>query len=196
MPRLSKLNISKLSTEQTKFVRSLTTGKRGINRTSDDFTYTDGSLKGPFNAWLYSTEIGQHAQKLGEAIRFDSAIPTKLREVAILSVAAHWQSQYEWWAHAQIALKEGLPKTVINALKKEETPLETEPGIKAVAAFVQETLDKKQASDDTFNAVLEYLGERGIVDLTMLIGYYCLVSASLNVFQVPLPEGIDPPFGE
>ena len=196
MSRLPHLNISNLSLEQVKFVNSLTRGKRGTNRTTEDFTYTDGSLKGPFNAWLYSTEIGQRAQKLGEALRFDSAMPTTLREVAILSVAVYWQSQYEWWAHARIAIENGLPEPVIDAIKKGASPPETEPGVNAVTLFVRETLDKKHVSDDTFNAVLEYLGERGIVDLTMLIGYYCLVSASLNVFQVPLPSGADIPFGD
>ena len=196
MPRLSNLDISNLSLKQMKFLNSLTEGKRGINRAIEDFTYTDGSLKGPFNAWLYSSEIGERAQKLGEALRFDNAMPPTLQEVAILSVAAYWQSQYEWWAHAQIAIKSGIPESVISAIKKGVPPPETEPGITAVTAFVRETLHKKQVSDDTFNAAIECLGERGIVDLTMLIGYYCLVSASLNVFQVALPDGAEPPFGD
>ena len=82
-----------------------------------------------------------------------------------------------------------VPEAGIDAIKRGGTPPETEPGINAVTLFVRETLHKKHVSDDTFNAALEYLGERGIVDLTMLIGYYCLVSASLNIFQVPLPNG-------
>ena len=194
MPRLPHLNISDLSTKQMNFVESITKGKRGKNRTTKDFTYEDGSLKGPFNAWLYSSEIGQHAQKLGEALRFDSAIPATLREVAILSVAVYWKSQYEWWAHAQIGIENGLSEVVIDAIKRGVPPPETEPGINAVTMFVRETLHNKHVSDDTFNAVLEYLGERGIVDLTLLIGYYCLVSASLNIFQVPLPNGAKVPF--
>ena len=194
MPRLPHLNISDLSTKQMNFVESITKGKRGKNRTTKDFIYEDGSLKGPFNAWLYSSEIGQRAQKLGEALRFDSEIPATLREVAILSVAVYWKSQYEWWAHARIAIEIGLPEAVINAIKKGVPPPETEPGINAITVFVRETLQKKHVSDDTFNAALEYLGEQGIVDLTMLIGYYCLVSASLNIFQVPLPNGATVPF--
>ena len=194
MPRLPHLNISDLSTKQMNFVESITNGKRGKNRTTKDFIYEDGSLKGPFNAWLYSSEIGQRAQKLGEALRFDSAIPATLREAAILSVAVYWKSQYEWWAHARIAFENGLSEAVIDAIKKGVTPPETEPGINAITVFVRETLQKKHVSDDTFNAALECLGERGIVDLTMLIGYYCLVSASLNIFQVPLPNGAKVPF--
>ena len=196
MTRLPRIHIANLEPEQKTFLNSLTTGKRGSNRTLDDFTYMDGSLKGPFNAWLYSTEIGHHAQKLGEALRFNSAIPAKLREVAILSVAVYWKSQYEWWAHAQIAISEGLPKTVIDSIKKGEPLPETEPGAKAITEFVKETLENKQVADETFKGAINYLGERGIVDLTLLIGYYCLVSASLNVFQVPMPEGTDPPFSE
>ena len=87
MPRLPHLNISELSPEQMNFVDSITKGKRGKNRTTKDFIYKDGSLKGPFNAWLYSLEIGQRAQKLGETLRFDSAIPATLRNSFTISIS-------------------------------------------------------------------------------------------------------------
>ena len=196
MPRLPHLNISDLSTKQMNFVESITKGKRGKNRTTKDFIYEDGSLKGPFNAWLYSSEIGQRAQKLGEALRFDSAIPATLREAAILSVAVFWKSQYEWWAHVRIARKEGLDETVINAILTGEEPTETELGVQAVTAFARETLNDKRVTDATFADAMARLGERGIVDLTTLLGYYCMVSASLNVFQVPVPKGEEAPFAE
>ncbi|MBM08431.1 MAG: 4-carboxymuconolactone decarboxylase [Magnetovibrio sp.] len=189
MSRLPRLKIQNLNDEQRTFVKSLTDGKRAKNKSISTFTFSDGSLKGPFNAWLYSTKSGERAQKLGEHLRFDSAIPGILREVAILSVAAHWKSQYEWWAHEQIALKEGLSPYIIRQLKEEKIPQTTDGAIVAVARFVWEALDKKQVSDDVYSTVLEHLGERGVVDLTILIGYYCLVSASLNIFKVPIPDG-------
>ena len=196
MPRLPRLTITDLNPEQQKFVHSLTTGKRGAGLTIDDFTFADNSLKGPFNAWLYSPEAGERAQKLGEALRFNNAMPPTLREVAILCVAVHWRAQYEWWAHVRIARKEGLDETVINAILTGEEPTETEHGVQAVTAFARETLNDKRVTDATFADAMARLGERGVVDLTTLLGYYCMVSASLNVFQVPLPKGEVPPFME
>ena len=196
MPRLPRIAITDLNPEQQKFVQSLTTGKRGAGLTIDDFTFADNSLKGPFNAWLYSPEAGERAQKLGETLRFNNAMPPTLREVAILCVAVHWRAQYEWWAHVRIARKEGLDETVINAILTGEEPTETELGVQAVTAFARETLDDKRVTDATFADAMARLGERGVVDLTTLLGYYCMVSASLNVFQVPLPKGEVPPFME
>ena len=157
MSRLPRLNIQNLNHEQQTFVKSLPDGKRSHDHTITALTFSDGSLQGPFNAWLYSTETGERAQKLGEHLRFESAIPGKLREVAILSVAAHWKSQYEWWAHEQIALKEGLSPSIINQLKKEKIPKTKDPIVVAVASFVKEALDKKKVSDDIYNIVLDSL---------------------------------------
>jgi len=196
MPRLPRIAITDLNPEQQKFVQSLTTGKRGAGLAIDDFTFADNSLKGPFNAWLYSPEAGERAQKLGETLRFNNAMPPTLREVAILCVAVHWRAQYEWWAHVRIARKEGLDETVINAILTGEEPTETELGVQAVTAFARETLDDKRVTDATFADAMARLGERGVVDLTTLLGYYCMVSASLNVFQVPVPKGEMPPFME
>jgi 4-carboxymuconolactone decarboxylase len=123
-------------------------------------------------------------------------MPPTLREVAILCVAVHWRAQYEWWAHVRIARKEGLDETVINAILTGEKPTETELGVQAVTAFARETLDDKRVTDATFADAMARLGERGVVDLTTLLGYYCMVSASLNVFQVPVPKGEMPPFME
>jgi len=67
-----------------------------------------GELRGPFNAYLYSPVIGEAAQRLGEAVRFESSIPPKLRELAILTVAAKWKAQYEWWAHESIGRQQGM----------------------------------------------------------------------------------------
>ncbi len=196
MPRLPRIAITDLNPEQQKFVQSLTTGKRGAGLAIDDFTFADNSLKGPFNAWLYSPEAGERAQKLGETLRFNNAMPPTLREVAILCVAVHWRAQYEWWAHVRIARKEGLDEAVINAILTGEEPTETELGVQAVTAFAREILNDKRVTDATFADAMARLGERGIVDLTTLLGYYCMVSASLNVFQVPVPKGEESPFAE
>ena len=195
MPRIPLLSIDDLTPEQSALTKAITEGKRGKDRPMSEFTYPDGSLRGPFNPWLHSPEIGHNAQKLGESLRFNSDMPATLRELAIICVAVHWQADYEWWAHARIALKEGLAEDVVEAVKVGKTPPETEPGVQAVTAFVRETLADRRVSDETYAAVHGQLGDRGTVDLVALIGYYCLISATLNVFQVPMPDGETPPFG-
>jgi 4-carboxymuconolactone decarboxylase len=196
MPRIPLLPVTDLTDDQDKMLQSITGGKRGQGRPLEDFIYADGSFRGPFNAWLHSPESGERAQKLGESLRFDNAMPPTLRELAIICVAVHWRSQYEWWAHARIGLREGLAQEVIDAIKAGEEPPETEPGVQAVTAFIRELLDQRRVSDETYDAVHQHLGVQGTVDLVTLIGYYGMVSANLNVFQVPMPEGEEPPFVE
>lgn len=196
MHRIPRVPVSDLSPAQDALVQSITSGKRGTGRPMSEFTYADGSLRGPFNPWLQSPGIGERAQRLGESLRFDNAMPPTLRELAIICVAKHWRAQYEWFAHAKIALREGLATEVVDAVMAGTEPPETEDGVRAVVAFVRETLETGRVSDATYAAAHARLGDQGTVDLVTLIGYYCMVSATLNVFQVPLPEGEAPPFEE
>ncbi len=196
MHRIPRLNIAALDANQERLMKSITGGKRGQDRALTEFTYPDGSLRGPFNPWLHSPEMGENAQKLGESLRFASALPATLRELAIICVAVHWRAQYEWWAHKRIALREGLAAEVVDAIKAGEAPPETEPGVGAVTSFVRELLSTAHVTDGTYAAVHDVLGDRGTVDLVALVGYYGLVSATLNVFQVPMPEGEAPPFDD
>jgi 4-carboxymuconolactone decarboxylase len=196
MHRIPRLNITELAPDQERLMKSIIGGKRSHDRVLTDFTYADGSLRGPFNPWLHSPEMGENAQKLGESLRFASAIPPTLRELAIICVAVHWRAQYEWWAHKRIALKEGLSEQVVDAIMAGDTPPETEPGVGAVTAFVRELLTTGRVSDPTYAKLHKALGDRGTVDLVALVGYYGLVSATLNVFQIPMPDGEAPPFDE
>lgn len=196
MPRIPRLPINDLPPEQDGLVKSITGGRRYAGRPVGDFTYADGSMRGPFNAWLHSPEAGGHAQRLGEVLRFGNAMPPSLRELAIICVAAHWKAQYEWWAHARIARREGLAEDVIDAVFEGREPPESEPGVRAVTAFARQLLGGGRVSDETYGAVHGRLGDQGTVDLVSTIGYYCMVSATLNVFQVPVPDGVEPPFAE
>tara|TARA_A100001011_G_C14264483_1_gene824029 strand:- start:519 stop:1154 length:636 start_codon:yes stop_codon:yes gene_type:complete len=192
--RIPRLDVSSLTPKQNTLVRSIINGKRGAGRPLSEFTLSDNSLRGPFNPWLQIPETGEHIQKLGESIRYNSSLPPTLRELAIITVAAYWEAQYEWWAHAQIAKKEGLASEVIEAVKAGIIPPEAEHGVQAVVNFVRETLHDHEVTDTTYQAVQKQLGNPGVVDLVTLIGYYCLVSATLNIFKVPLPDGETPPF--
>ena len=151
-------------------------------------------MSGPFNPWLRSPVLGDAAQRLGETVRFESALPPQLRELAILVVAAKWKAQYEWWAHERIARREGLDKRIIESVKAETLPDFSNPTEAVVYNFARELLDEHRVSDNLYDEAIELLGETGIVELVILLGYYTLVSMTLNVFEVPVPTGEDAPF--
>ncbi|HSS63422.1 MAG TPA: carboxymuconolactone decarboxylase family protein [Gammaproteobacteria bacterium] len=194
MSRLKALLPSELDSEQRALFDAITTGKRSEERSSDDFFLEDGGLRGPFNAWVHAPGIGQPAQLLGEAIRYQTRLPPKLRELAILTVAARWRADYEWWAHSRIAGRLGLGDEIIAALKDETLPSAADAGERAVHRFAIELMDTHQISVETYREIVALLGDAGTVELVALLGYYTLVSMTLNVFRVPTPAGETPPF--
>jgi len=149
-------------------------------------------LGGPFNVLLRSPEMGDYAQKLGEYARFRPAIPAKLRELAIIVTARHWTAHYEWYAHRRAAAQEGLKEDIITAIANRKRPTGMQPDEEVVYNFANELLETKQVSDATFKAVADRWGEKGVVDLTGVMGYYQMVSMLLNVDRYPLPAGTQP----
>jgi 4-carboxymuconolactone decarboxylase len=194
MGRLSTILTTNFSEAQQELFESITGGKRSEGRPPDAWLNGEGGMAGPFNALLYSPLFGQAVQRLGEVVRFENSMPPELRELAILLVAAKWQAQYEWWAHEKIARREGLAEPIIAAIKAGRLPDFTRPDEAVVYHFAQELLNQQQVSEPRYGAAVELLGEAGLVELVILLGYYTLVSMSLNVFQVPLPEGEPLPF--
>jgi len=129
------------------------------------------------------------AQKFGAYTRFDSSIPHKLNELAILITARFWNSQYEWSAHHKYGLQAGLSPALIAAVAEGKRPEGMEADEAAVYDFCHELLETRQVSDAAFGAVKDKFGERGVVDLIGVMGYYHIVSMALNVDRYPLPEG-------
>ena len=149
-------------------------------------------LGGPFNVLLRSPEMGDYAQKLGEYARFRPAIPAKLRELAIIVTARHWTAHYEWYAHRRAAAQEGLKEEIITAIANRKRPTGMQPDEEVVYNFANEMLESKEVSDATFKAVADRYGEKGVVDLIGVMGYYQMVSMLLNVDRYPLPAGAQP----
>lgn len=164
---------------------------------NDLLSGTRTALNGPFNVLLRSPEMGNIAQKLGEYLRFRTAVPKKLNEMAILMTAKAWASQYEWVAHKSLALEAGLNPAVADDIQAGRRPARLQPDEAVVYDFCTELREKHRVSDATYKAALTLLGERGVVDLIALMGYYDLVSMVLNVDKYPLPAGAGaPPFPE
>jgi 4-carboxymuconolactone decarboxylase len=148
-----------------------------------------GNLGGPFNVLLRSPETGDQIQSFGASMRFLTSMPAKLRELAIIITARHWTSHFEWYAHAPAARQAGLDEAIVQAIAEGKRPAKMSPEETTVYNFATELLAKKQVSDPTFAAAKQQLGEKGVVDLTALMGYYQLVSMLLNVDLHPLPDG-------
>jgi 4-carboxymuconolactone decarboxylase len=145
---------------------------------------------GPFNVLLRSPEMGDLAQEFGASMRYHSSIPSRLNELAIILTARHWTSHYEWYAHKRAALQAGLSPAIVDAVATGRRPTEMKADEEAVFTFIQELLATKQVSDQTFSAAKALFGERGVVDLVGVSGYYTLVSMLLNVDRYPLPSGV------
>jgi len=151
-----------------------------------------GSMSGPFNVLLRSPELGDAVQKVGAQVRYHSSLLPRLNEFAIIITGRFWNAQYEWYAHKRLALQAGLNPAIVNALAAGRRPAGMQPDEEVVYNFATELLRTKQVSDAVFNAAREKVGERGVVDLVGVVGYYGLVSMVLNVDRYPLPAGAEP----
>jgi 4-carboxymuconolactone decarboxylase len=136
--------------------------------------------------------MGDLAQKLGAYLRFHTTVPAKLNEFAILITARALNVQYEWAAHHKSALKAGLSPEVIDAVAVGKRPSSMQPDEEIVYNFASELVNGHQVSDSTFRAAVDKFGERTVVDLVGVIGYYHFVSMMLNVDRYPLPAGDQP----
>ncbi len=128
-------------------------------------------------------------QKLGAELRFHSSLPPKLRELAIIMTGRAWNAQYEWYAHSRLAVQNGVSQSIVDAIAAGKRPAKLDADEAIVYNFCNELLKTKQVSDAAFHAAVNKLGERGVVDLTALVGYYHIVSMLLNIDRYPLPDG-------
>jgi 4-carboxymuconolactone decarboxylase len=146
------------------------------------------SIGGPFNAWLRSPILGDRMQAVGEHIRFNSSLPSRLNEFAILMTARAWNAKYEWYAHYPLALQAGLKPEIAADLAQGRRPRAMSDDEAAVYDFCIELRRDKRVGDATFARVKSHLGDQGVIDLIAVNGYYDLVSMTLNVAEVPTPS--------
>jgi 4-carboxymuconolactone decarboxylase len=177
--RFQPLSYDSMTPDQKKLVDSILSGPRT-------------SLDGPFNVLLRSPEMGDLAQKFGAYARFHSSLPPRLNEMAILITGRFWTAQYEWQAHHKNALAAGLSPAIIDAIAAGRRPSPMQPDEAAVYNLCTEVLTTKHVSDAAFKAAKEKFGERGVVDMLAVVGYYQFVSMLLNVDGYPLPPGVQP----
>jgi 4-carboxymuconolactone decarboxylase len=185
MPRLPTLAVASLATEQQALVEAISSGPRGRFSNS-----------GPFAVYLHAPGFGHLAQQLGAHLRFGTSVPPRLSEFAILFTAQYWKAQYEWAAHAVIAEKQGVKPSTIRDLQAGRAPKSAPRDELAIYAFVQELYATRRVSDANYKRVHKLLGDAGMVELVGILGYYVMVSMTLNVFRMPAPKGPPAPFRE
>lgn len=183
MSRLPSLEPKDLTDEQRKVLDDIRAGPRGA---------TTG-IRGPFAGWLASPELADRAQHLGALLRFGTSVPARLKELGILYVARTWTAQFEWYAHKKFAIEGGLSLDVIDAIEARRRPDFANDDEAAVYNFCVELHETHTVSDACFEEAKKHLGEAGVSELVGVLGYYTLVSMTLNVFEIPMPEGEPPP---
>ena len=159
-----------------------------ITATRGSIVTDEGTLMGPFNAWVTAPGIGGRLAALGAALRFESSVERRLLEVAIITVGARWRSEFEWWAHSRMALAHGVTQEAVDAIAAGRTPSLPDDE-RTVYEVARQLVGDGRVDPATYEAAAELLGERGIVELVTLCGYYTLVSFTLNAFDVALPPG-------
>lgn len=176
MPRLPQITSSEgLSEEQRAVYESIATGARG-------------GVRGPHTILLHNPELASRVEKLGKYLRYDCNVPQRLRELAILVIAVRWNAEYEWYAHAPIALGQGVPQNVLDAIKAGAVPDFDHASDRAVYEFVKELVAHGTASESVFQSAESVLSTQGVLDLTALVGYYTFLAFVLNAFDVQPPR--------
>jgi 4-carboxymuconolactone decarboxylase len=186
--RFPLLTPEQMTPEQTKLVKALLAGPRGGGDMSPE-AVAAMLKRGPFNAWMRSPALGERLQAVGEHIRYNTSLPLRLNEFAILITARHWTSQYEWYAHYPLAMKAGLDPKIAADLAASKRPAGMKDDEAAVFDFCNELHRTKQVSQPVYKRAVSLLGEKGVIDLIGVSGYYTLVSMTLNVAEVPVPAG-------
>ena len=151
-----------------------------------------GRVGGPMNAWFRSPELAGLSQKLGAFCRFGTSLEPRLSELAILIVARHWTAQVEWATHQPVAVRAGISEDVTEAIKEHRRPAFDRRDERVLYEFCTQLMEQKSVNGPTYAMALETFGERGLVELVAVVGYYTYVAMTLNSFQVPVQDG-EPP---
>lgn len=181
MARLAPLNPNRMSAEQRRVHDAIAAGPRG-------------SVPAPLSVWLRRPELADRAQALGQYCRYETSLSPRLSELAIMITAAAWRSDYEWRAHEPHALEAGLDSAVLDALKAGRAPTFARDDEAALYAFARALHQERRVPDDVYASATEALSEEGVVDLTGILGYYTLISMTLNAFEIPPGPGSGPVF--
>jgi len=171
MSRLNPPEPASFSTAQREVHDAIASGPRG-------------SVVGPLGVWLWRPELAQHAQRLGQYCRYDSSVPKRLSELAILITGRYWGAEFEWQHHKPIALEAGLDENTVEAIRKQETPSFVNEDEQCVYDLATSLYQTRRVPDAVYQSAIKVLGRDMVVDLVGVLGYYAFISMTINVFEV------------
>jgi 4-carboxymuconolactone decarboxylase len=202
--RIPKLAPSALDAEQRSLYDAIAGGRRAQGPQLFRLTDEAGRLEGPFNAFLLQPRLGAALQALGSTVRYDTGLDDRCREIAILTVAAHWRSDFEWYAHEAVARAAGLTTPELAAIRAapgpdapaSDAPARDAPSAPAtlsdletvVARTTTALLTRGDLTDPEYRTATDHLGPDGLFELLTLVGYYATLALQLRVFRVPAPD--------
>jgi hypothetical protein len=185
-----------LTAEQRSFYDGIVGGRRGRGAQSFGLTDDDGVLTGPFGIMLLAPRVGGALSALGEAVRFDTGLSPRMRELAILVVAARHRSAFEWYAHETIGRQVGLDDAELDALLSHDTLPAAAADESAGLALVVAAVDRGDVPDEAWQRAVDTLGIVAVTELMTLVAYYTGLALLLRVFRVGPPDGVPSPFVE
>lgn len=162
-------------------------GPRAADAAMSPIVARDGRLEGPFNAMLVSPAVGAALQSLGSAIRYSTGLTDRDRELAILEVAAHYRSEFEWFAHERVARTAGLDEATLGALRAGERPEDLDDRAESIWRAVRSMLEGGDLEDDGWARLETHVGQVVAVELVVLVGYYQTLAMLLRTLRVPAP---------
>lgn len=196
-PRLQPLAPEDLDDDQRRLYDAVLASPRGQGGARRLILRDDETLAGPFDAWLRTPELGVHLERAGMAFRTSTELPAAAREIAVLVVARAWSADFEWWVHGLVARGVGVPDSAIDAIGHGARPVLEDDACSAAHDVAFELVHRRRLAAATFDAAVKALGERAVVELVTLVGFYQLVSGVLESFQPPGPseelEVVGPP---
>ena len=187
--RLAVLSSDEMTPEQVGLYREILSGPRGQGPRAVQLATGAGGLAGPFNAMLYAPDVGHALQELGAAIRFRTQLAPRIRELAILVVAQHWDSGYVRASHEAIGREAGLTEAELGALRSGGDPGFGDERERVAYATVRALLSRCDLDDQEYATAVATLGEQALVELSTLAGYYATLALQLRIFRVPAPSG-------
>lgn len=183
MTRLPKLPPHDLTGDQRAVYDSIAGGRRAQGPQRFRLTDDDGALEGPFNAFLLQPRVGHALQALGAAIRYETQLSDRHREIAILVVAAQQESAFEWHAHEGQGRDAGLTDEELAGLKASR--FDALAGTdRTVAETAYALVERGDLDDAGYARALDVLGEPGLFEVLTLVGYYRALAVQLRVFRV------------
>ena len=189
--RLPKFEPPALDAEQRSLYDAIAGGRRAQGPQLFRLADADGRLEGPFNAFLLQPRLGSALQALGASVRYDTGLDDRCREIAILVVAAHWRSDFEWHAHEAVGRAAGLGDAELAAVR-EDRHAELAGRESVVARTAAALVTRGDLDDAEYGEAVGHLGPAGLFELLTLVGYYATLALQLRVFRVPAPEDTAP----